>query len=439
MIRRHRLHFRFLTLLACHIFTCGLAGARAAETAGAPALPLEHPSGEVPPVPAVSGIPTAAPAKLAAVKTPIEYPAEIHGLLNLGLSLTDREEYESAEIAFRQVLNSPDVTKPDLQSALLGLARMHRRQGSLTKAAAIYEKFLKDYPGSERSPDALLDLGRTQRAMGAYKLAIARFYNVINSTLKLPAEGFERYQLLAKTAQFEIAETHFQAGEFAEAGKFFARLRLLDLAPADRANAHFKAGYSFQLQGNLDVAVTTLRAYLEQWPDDENVPQARYLLAITLRKLSRQQEAFNVTLDLLREESARIATDPKRWNYWQRRTGNQLANDFFENGETLSAQSIYQSMAALSDDPAWRLPINYQIGLCQERLGNAELARASYQSIVDAPVGTSVAEIGEVKRMASWRISHLDWREKIGQQVTAFFETTTGRTMPIPAPTSPSP
>ncbi len=69
-------------------------------------------------------------------------------------------------------------------------------------------------------------------------MAINRFYSVLNSTLKLPPDAFDHYQLLAKTAQFEIAETHFETGNFAEAGKFFGRLRLLDLAPVDRARAH---------------------------------------------------------------------------------------------------------------------------------------------------------------------------------------------------------
>src|SRR2546430_988213 len=124
---------------------------------------------------------------------------------------------------------------------------MHRKQGALTKAAAIYERYIKDYPGDERVPDALLDLGRTLRALGIYKLAITRFYSVLNTTLKLPGEGFERYQVLAKTAQFEIAQTHFEAGDFAEAGKFYTRLRLLDLASSDRARAQFMAAYSLRL------------------------------------------------------------------------------------------------------------------------------------------------------------------------------------------------
>ncbi|HEX2853416.1 MAG TPA: tetratricopeptide repeat protein, partial [Opitutaceae bacterium] len=411
-------------LSLCAVFL-SLGSTRANE----PSAPLEAP--HVPPVLAAGETPGKSEAEKPVVSPPAEgtvakSAVEIRGLLNLGASLTDRKDYDAAEIAFRQVMNANEVTVTDIQSALLGLARMHRLQGSLTKAAAIYEKFLKDYPGDTRCPEALLDLGRTLRSMGAYKRAIGRFYGVINATLKLPGEGFERYQVLAKTAQFEIAETHFQAGDFADAAKFFARLRLLDLAPADRANAHFKSAYALQLQGDHEGALTNLRAYLSQWPDDENVPEARYLLAVTLRTLNRREEAFSVALDLLRAEKSQLASNPKRWIYWQRRTGNQLANDFFENGEIFNAQTIYNGMVALSDDPSWRLPITYQIGLCHERLGNLDQARTSYQSIIDSAGANAPVHLAEIARMAGWHLEHLNWREKFGQKVTNVFETTTG-------------
>ena len=169
--------------------------------------------------------------------------SESKGLLFLGNSLTERADYGAAEIAFRQVLNSPDFKPADKKDALIAIARMYRRAGLFTKAAAINEKFLKEFPEDVRVPDVLLDQGRVLRSMGAYKMAINRFYSVIDSTLKLQTENFDHYQQLAKTAQFEIAETHFASGNFVEAGKFFARLRLLDLAPADRARAHFKSAY----------------------------------------------------------------------------------------------------------------------------------------------------------------------------------------------------
>ena len=97
---------------------------------------------------------------------------------------------------------------------------------------ACYEKYLKSFPDDAAVPSVYLDLGRTLRSLGTFHLALASFYSVINSTMKLPAEGFEQYRTLAKTAQFEIAETHFQEGDYVEASKFFSRLQLLDLAVA---------------------------------------------------------------------------------------------------------------------------------------------------------------------------------------------------------------
>jgi Uncharacterized protein conserved in bacteria len=361
---------------------------------------------------------------------------EAQGLVNLGTNLTERDDFDAAEIAFRQVLNG-DAPLEQTKSALLGLARMHRKQGYLTKAAAIYERYIKDYPLDVRIPDALLDLGRTLRSMGAPRLAIARFYNVINSTLKLPSDsGFEHYQLLAKTAQFEVAETHFQSGDFAEANKFFSRLRMLDLAPADRARAHFMAGYALQLSSESEAAVTTLRAYLEQWPDDENAPEARFLLATTLRQLNRTQEALAATLDLLRAERSRSAADPKRWSYWQRRTGNQLANDFFQAGDINNALAIYNALAALGDEPSWRIPVSYQVALCYERLGDIDRACSTYRSIIDAAAENPTTDILDIARMAESRLAHVDWRRVTDRQVSLLFDSTTGHLPLPPAATS---
>lgn len=358
-------------------------------------------------------------------------PDEIQSMLKLAAAAVERRDYDAAEIAFRQVIAAPRAPETQVKTALYGLAQLHRRKGEFTKAAAIYERYLKDYAGDERTPDVLLDLGRTLRSLGANKLAITRFYNVLNSTLKLPGEGFDRYQLLAKTAQFEIAETHFQSGDFAEANKFYTRLRLLDLAPVDRARAHFKAGFALRLQGSLEPAVTTLRSYIEQWPEDENVPEARYLLAVTLRDLKRPQDAFAATLDLLRAEKSRIEIDPKRWTYWQRKTGNQLANDFYEAGDIANARAIYGGLLELAPDPIWRLPITYQLGLCDERLGASDRARAQYQAIIDAVGATAAPDFAELATMAKWRIQHMEWRDRTTQQISSFFDSNARKTASI--------
>lgn len=422
--------FAVPTAMAVHLAVAAAFGADAPATPAAaspeagtpvvaPVTASPSPAGELRPTPALRTPRRVSPATLTA--------KESQGLVKLGGSLTERGDFDAAEIAYRQVLDGKaplETTK----AALLGLAYMHRKQGALTKAAAIYERFLKDFPSDDRVPDALLELGRTLRDMGATRLAIARFYNVINSTLKLPANGgFEHYQLLAKTAQFEVAETHFQSGDYAEANKFYSRLRMLDLAPGDRARAQFKSAYSLHLADDMDGAATGLRTFIEQWPDDENVPQARYLLASALRSLNRPQEALIATLDLLRAEHSRSNADAKRWTYWQRRTGNQLANGFFQSGDILNALAIYHGLAALSDDPAWRIPVTYQIAQCYERLGDVERAVKTYRIIAETAGDSTATEVIETVRMANARIEHVDWRSDTDRQVAALFETTTGQ------------
>jgi TolA-binding protein len=476
---RHRRRFprpRLARPALAALAVLGAACARAAsapekEHAPAPAKPRaeEHgpaPEPASPPAAAISTQPEkAAPAAAleadhtatAAAKAPA--PAarkskgkvkvnteELAGLVALGNKLTDRKDYDSAEIAYRQVLDTPGAPDESLKTALLALAKMYRRQGAQTKAAAIYEKFLKEYPGDTRTPDALLELGRTLRALGVHKLAIARFYSVINSTLKVPGEGFDHYQMLARTAQFEIAETYFLGGDFAEATKFYSRLRLLDLAPVDRARAHFKAGYAMRLQGNLEGAVTNLRGFIDQWPDDENVPEARYLLAVSLRELKRPQEAFAATLELLRAEKSRVGADPKRWAYWQRRTGNQLANDFFETGDALNAATLYANLLELAPEPAWRIPLTYQLALCHDRLGDTRKARDTYRAVIDAAGKEPAADAAELARMSAWRIEHLGWRDDTGRKISSLYDPGLGQAPAVPAapaaspsPTAPNP
>jgi TolA-binding protein len=360
---------------------------------------------------------------------------ELKGLIRLGGSLTDRGDYPTAEIAFWQVLRKPDASLPDQDSALLGLAHLYRKEGALTKAAAIYERFLKDHPDEDRVPDALLELGRTLRDMGVYRLALNRFYSVINSTLKFPAQGFEHYEQLAKTAQFEIAQTHFEAGEYDQASKYFLKVRLLDLAPSDRARAHFMAAFSENLAGEKEAAVTTLRSFLDEWPEDSNVPEARYLLATILRELKRPQEALAVTLQLLKEEHGRGLSDPNRWSYWQRRTGNEVANEFFQSGDVFNALGVYQGLVALSPEPSWKLPVTYQIALCYERLGQLDRAREAYQAVI-AGAGTSAgaaSEPSDLARMATWRLAHLSWRDNIDRQFTSLLNLNHDATGSAPA------
>jgi TolA-binding protein len=353
-------------------------------------------------------------------------PDEIgRSLLVLAKRMAERHDNDAAETAYTEVLGSP-VSDEVTEAALIGYAEFLRSNGHDTRAAAIYEKFLSAYPASQQATMVLIDLGRTLRDMGAFNLSLARFYAVLNSTLAITPENIQRYRDLAQLAKFEIAETYYQQGDYASAGKFFGRIKLLDLPPADRARATFREAYAFLLDGKLEQAIPALRLFLENFPKSDSAQEARYLLCISLRRLGRTQEALTETLTLLRSAKASANNDNESWTYWQRRTGNQLANDFYEQGDFSSALTIYQTLAELRSAPAWRWPALYQIGLCYERLRQADRAAATYRDILAESAAAQKAgttpngPASEVRGMAEWRLGQIDWTGDVEKSVHNF-------------------
>ena len=343
---------------------------------------------------------------------------EIASLLRIGNTKLKDHAWEFSQLAYNQVINAGPTARPDqVRTALIGMARAYRGEGNLTKASAIYERYIKDNPDDSDLPTVYLELGRCLRALGAHQLAIARFYSVLNTTLKLPEDGGTTYRQLTRTAQFEIAETYFLSGDYEQAHRFYSRLSLLDLAPNDRAHATFKAACALDLKGAHEQAVTRLRSYLSLYPNGEDAAEARSLLSFALRSLGRASESLAATLELLKTEKAH-SPDAETWAYWQRKTGNQLANGFYEQGDINTALTLYQSLRDLGGAPEWLLPVKYQIGLCQERLHQPELARITYQSILDSLGGAVVdsqqkspAILQDINVMVKWRLKHLDWLE----------------------------
>ena len=391
-------------------------------------------SSETAPPPAAAAaahVATAAPdpppeAHAAEAPAPAAAPSvaeEIASLLRIGDQQLVLQDWASAVLAYNQVLvASRSATDLQVRTALIGLARAYRGDLRLTQSCAVYERYIKDYPGDDQLPVVFLELGRCLRVLGAHRLAISRFYSVLNTTLKLPEDGTNNYRQLARTAQFEIAETYFQSGDYDQAFRFYSRLRLLDLAPPDRARAAFKSAYALTLKGDDDKAVTHLRTHLSLYPDAENAAEARHLLALGLRRLGRAQESLAATLELLKIESSHTAADPKSWTHWQRKTGNHLANSFYEQGDILTALTIYECLRDLGGPPEWLLPVHYQIGLCQERLNQPALARTTYDLILttlssrpaDAPPPPAILQ--DINTMVTWRLKHLSWLESTAKQ-----------------------
>jgi len=347
-------------------------------------------------------------------------------------------DMEMAETFYEKLLG---VTAPDdvKKAALFDMFEVYRTRKVYSKAITVGERVHQLFPSDPGTPELLLKLGRLYRETGAYDLAIARFYNVLNAALRVDQADFAKYQGFSTQAQFEIANTFMESGDFQQAGRTYTLLNRLDLAPDKKTEAQFQAVYCGFLTGDYAGTVTAARGFLETNGDTKYAAQCHYILSVALKALGQAQAAADETLTLLRMEKAVEKTDAETWSYWQRKTGNQLANGFYQEGDSLRALTLYQAMAKLSDDPAWQWPVIYQVGLCFERLRLPDRAAEAYHYITDEAKKLQAAgkpmdqDLTELNHMAQWRSQHLEWQQGAEAQLSDLLGARAPADDPTPA------
>ena len=299
------------------------------------------------------------------------------------------------------------------RKVLLTLGEIYETEDSPTLLIALYEKFILEFPRDRELPRLHLKLGRMYRDAGATKTALQKFYNVLNVALNVPMSDLKDYQEVSHRAQLEIAETFFMIGNYPQASKFFKRLLRVDLFEEDHRNILFKHAYTIYLSGNYSESVASLRSFITEYPESDFTAEARYLLSEAYLQLNDPKGALRETLVLLSAESNKINTNPEAWLYWKKRTGNKLANQFYQEGNYLDALTIYRAMVNLSREPVWTWPVLYQVGLCYEKLDMKPKAIEAYKEIVDTSSRLSEEmkddlTLTSIEEMAAWRMERLD-------------------------------
>jgi len=342
--------------------------------------------------------------------------AEISSYADMARRSAERGNLELAEKFYGRLLlvDAPDDAK---KQALFDMFECYRARSMYSKAIAVGERVHQLFPADPATPELLLKLGRLYRETGAYDLAISRFYNVLNAALRVDQAEFARYKGYSTQAQFDIAETFMTSGDYQQAERMYKLLDRLDLTPDEKAHAEFQNAYCAFLLADYSGAAASARRFLEGFGQTSYSPQCHYVRSRALKGMNRPQEAAEEALTLLRMEKHVEKRDAEAWIYWQRKTGNQLANEFYQGGDFLRALAIYQAMAKLSTDPDWQWPVIYQVGLCFERLRLPERAGEAYHYILDEckkvqaagkPVGEDLTELSH---MADWRSQHLEWQQ----------------------------
>jgi tetratricopeptide (TPR) repeat protein len=338
--------------------------------------------------------------------------AALEARLASGRRLRLSRQYGAAAAELSGVLGvgAPETIE---RSAVLELALVAQEEGNLARVLQILAQYLTRWPQDAIVPELLLRQGLIYRQLGVYELALTKFYATMTSALGFKDGHLDYYRKLVLQSQVEIAETLMAQGRPGEAEKAFARLLKEESGALNRARVHYRYICCLQAQGKFAEVAGQAQEFLTRCGEAEEQAEVRFLRAGALKRLGRNGEALGEVLRLLESQQGAGKNDPGMLAYWQQRTGNEIANQMYQEGDYLHALEVYLAIVPLSPTAAWQLPALYQVGLVYERLEQPAKAIEAFAGIVGragevATNGTPGLQL--VVDMARWRRDFLDWR-----------------------------
>jgi tetratricopeptide (TPR) repeat protein len=345
---------------------------------------------------------------------PHSNPAEEAKLLFDLVRRQHREKsYTQASRNCIALLEGVEVAEELKSAALIELAVIAQEQNELAKAQQLFAQYLKRYPQDPSVPEVYLRQGLLYRQMGAPTLALSKFYAVMTSALTLRSGKLDYYQRLVLHAQTEIADTYYLQGKYQDATEFFQRLLKQDRTELNKIRVQFKLIRSLDALNRREETVAQAEDFLTRYPDSADEPEVRFVLANALKSAGRKAEAVQQVLWLLKSQQKTASTNRENWAYWQRRAGNEIANQLYQESDYLNALEVYSTLALLDASPSWQLPAWYQVGLVYEKLQQPQKATESYarvlarQKELDSNVSPGLRTILD---MARWRTEFLGWQ-----------------------------
>jgi len=337
--------------------------------------------------------------------------------LELARRQRQARDFEQASKTLVSILNANPLDEIK-RSSLLELALTAQQSGQTMRAIQIFAQYLERYPQDPNVPEVMLRQAFLYRQMGAYNMAISKFYAVMTAILNMKLDSNGYYQRLVLQAQTEIADTWYLQGNFVEAVDFYNRLLKLDSAALNKAQIRLKLIRSLSACGRHEEVVREAQELLMSNPKEAEV---RFLLAVSLQHLGHKQEALRQVLLLLELPEGQA---------WKQSVGNQIGNTLYVQGDYSNALVVYRQLGQTDPSPEWQIPIFYQIGLIHERLQQPQQAIAAYTQA--AELGSKLGKptdpsLQVVLDMSQWRKNYLAWQSQtppISQAISSLLAPT---------------
>jgi len=272
-------------------------------------------------------------------------------------------------------------------------------------------EYVERYSRDAAVPEVLLRQGYLLRRLDLREEAIEKFYLVLRSVPRIEGRNLAYSRRLVLMAQSAIADTCAEMGRHAEAAELYGRMLQTKSEELEVETVRIKRLRSLKESATDGVLEMQALAFLEEFPDSDYIPEARYFLAHALKQQKKRDAALEQFQLLL--EAVDLAPPERlaRWLPWKLRVGNELANQFYLEGDYPSSLALYRALARSNADLQAQQAFQYQVGLCEERLGQTTEAIKTYQSIVEAPMpsatNTNGVPVQILRNMAALRISVL--------------------------------
>lgn len=302
--------------------------------------------------------------------------------------------------------------------ATLELAGYAEKNGQPTTAIQYLAEYVERYSEDEIIPEILLRQAYLFRKMGAFDMAISKLHLVMTAALKNKADDLDYLKRVVLTAQTELGETYFINKHYKEAAEMFSRL-LTD--PDEELNVlvvRAKLIRSLARNSDNEAVVREAKQFLKDHASSEYQAEIRYLLAIAHKGLGEKQEALRELLLLLEAVEVAPPDLALRWKSWKMAAGNEIGNQLFLEGDYIHAVQVYRGLVNLDEAPEWKLPLQYQVGLCFERLVQPEEALKAYSSIIEFPNQKDAEltyNLRMVISMAQFRYAIISWAQALEQ------------------------
>ncbi len=296
------------------------------------------------------------------------------------------------------------------KTALLELALIALDEKDFPRCQQIYAQYVAKWPQDADVPEILFRQGMLYREMGLFQMALTKFYAVMTTSLVIKNDRFDFYQRLVLQAQTEIADTQIIQGKTGEAEQSLAKLLKSDSKSLNRPRVLMKLVQALAAQGRYQDVTARAQEFFNLYPEAPELPELRFLTASAYKQLGRNDESLEQVLLLLKQQQT---SDRATLVYWQQKTGNDIGNQLYREGDFLKALDVFQTLAALDKSVTWQIPVLYQVGLIYEHLDQPVNAADYYKKVLERSnevPNPATPSLKAVLEMAKWRKEHLQWK-----------------------------